>query len=131
VAYLYQSHMLVEGTPAELVARPDVTPAGMRRVEAECERGVAALMGHAQKLPYVHDVTIFGNALHLLIDAGVPDERIADDLRREACVAVAVRAITASLEDVFVRLTRLAAQRNGSAATHTPAAAAAARGGGG
>ncbi len=128
VAYLYLSHMLVEGSPAELVARPEVTPPGTRRVEAECAQGVAAVMGRARQLPYVQDVTIFGNALHLLVDAAVADGRIADDLRAgagAARAAVAVRAIGASLEDVFVRLTRLQSQRNGDGAAGGGAAAGA------
>src|SRR5512132_4189236 len=68
VGYLYLSRMLVQGKPNELTKRPEVTPAGMRRVEADCEQGAAAVMGRAQSLPYVDDVTIFGNALHLLVD---------------------------------------------------------------
>jgi ABC-type multidrug transport system ATPase subunit len=112
VGYLYLSKMLVAGRPAELTRLPEVTPAGMRRVEAECEEGVAAVMGRARALPYVEDVTIFGNALHLLVSADVPDKRIADDLQSAAHAAVRIRPIEPSLEDVFVRLTKLqAAQR--------------------
>ena len=48
-------------------------------------------MGRARELPYVDDVTIFGNALHLLVRKDVSDERIARDLEsgrrraRDAC----------------------------------------------
>lgn len=107
VGYLYLSRMLVEGKPSELTTLPDVTPAGTRRVEAECERGAAAVMGHAHSLPYVEDVTIFGNALHLLTDAGISDETIAGDLEKASRTKVTIRPIEASLEDVFVRLTRI------------------------
>jgi len=107
VGYLYMSRLLVMGTPAQLVALPEVTPAGMRRVEAECAQGVAAVMGHARDLPYVEDVTIFGTALHLLIDAAVPDARISRDLEAAARLTVRTRPIDAALEDVFVRLTKL------------------------
>ena len=107
VGYLYLSKMLVSGKPDELMRLPEVTPSGMRRVEAECRQGVAAVMGRARELPYVDDATIFGNALHLLVEEGIPDERIARDLEDASGAPVAVRPIAATLEDVFVRLTRL------------------------
>jgi len=114
VGYLYLSHMLVEGRPTELTELPEVTPAGMRRVVAECEQGAAAVMSRTRALAYVEEVTIFGNALHLLVRAEVTDEEIARDLEEAAHSPVHVRPIAASLEDVFVRLTRL--QTNGSQA---------------
>jgi ABC-type multidrug transport system ATPase subunit len=111
VGYLYMSRMLVSGRPDELTRLPEVTPEGTRRVEAECEQGAAAVMGHARSLDYVEDVTIFGNALHLLVRADVPDERIARDLEEAAHAAVRIRPIEPSLEDVFVRLTKIQAAR--------------------
>ena len=107
VGYLYLSKMLVEGDPKDLTRLPEVTPAGTRRVEAECEAGVAAVMQHARELPYVEDLTIFGNSLHLLVRDDVADERMARDLEASAGAAVTVRPIDASLEDVFVRLTEI------------------------
>lgn len=107
VGYLYLSHMLVEGKPDELTDLPEVTPAGMRRVEAECDEGAAAVMGIARQRPYVEEVTIFGNALHLLVTSEATDEEIAADLSERAGTGVQIRPIAASLEDVFVRLTRL------------------------
>jgi ABC-type multidrug transport system ATPase subunit len=118
VGYLYLSRMLVQGRPDELTRLPEVTPAGMRRVEAQCETGAAAVMGRARSLPYVDDVTIFGNALHLLVTGDVADARIAADLEPAAGAAVHVRPIEPSLEDVFVRLTRIQAglrERKGAA----------------
>jgi ABC-type multidrug transport system ATPase subunit len=124
VAYLYLSKLLVSGRPDELLALPAVTPAGMRRVEAACERGAAAVMSAARRLPYVDDVTIFGNALHLLLRVGVDDATVAADLGRASGARVDVRPIAPALEDVFVRLTRLQqeARHNDSA---TPADAGA------
>jgi ABC-type multidrug transport system ATPase subunit len=115
VGYLYLSKMLVEGDPKDLTRLPEVTPAGTRRVEAECEAGVAAVMQHARNLPYVEDLTIFGNSLHVLVRADVPDERIARDLEASAGAAVAIRPIAASLEDVFVRLTDIEKAKRGAA----------------
>ena len=123
VAYLYLSKLLVVGKPDELTRLPEVTPEGTRRVEAECPEGAAAFIGRARGFPYVKDVTIFGNSLHLLVDASVGNERIERDLSESAHVAVTIRPIAANLEDVFVRLTRLQAE----AATAAPAAARAGR----
>jgi drug efflux transport system ATP-binding protein len=113
VAYLYLSRLLVAGKPSDLVGLPEVTPAGLRRVLADCAQGAAAVMGESRALPYVDDVTIFGNALHLLVREGVGDEQIAADLGRAARAPVLVRPIGPSLEDVFVRLTRLQTAGNG------------------
>ncbi|HEY7369672.1 MAG TPA: ABC transporter ATP-binding protein [Thermoanaerobaculia bacterium] len=120
VGYLYYGRMLVEGDPADLTRLPEITPAGTRRVEADCERGAAAVMGHARQLPYVEDVTIFGNALHLLVRAEVPDARIATDLEATARARVVIRPIEASLEDVFVRLTRLESEKRPVAVEGAP-----------
>jgi ABC-type multidrug transport system ATPase subunit len=121
VAYLYLSKKLVEGDPADLTRLPEITPEGTRRVEADCERGAAAVMGYARKLPYVEDVTIFGNALHLLVQAAVKDEEIARDLETEARARVSIRPIDASLEDVFVRLTRIQSEQRGEIPAAAPA----------
>jgi len=115
VAYLYLSKMLVEGSPDALTRLPEVTPEGTRRVEAACEQGVAAFMSGARALPYVVDVTIFGNSLHLLVRSEIPEATIRRDLQQAAGAPVAIRPIEASLEDVFVRLTRLQIEQRGEA----------------
>jgi ABC-type multidrug transport system ATPase subunit len=107
VGYIYLSRMLAEGRPADLTRLPEVTPQGTRRVEAECEQGAAAVMGRTRDLPYVLEVTIFGNALHLLVRDEVSNAEIERDLEAAAKAPVHIRPIEASLEDVFVRLTRL------------------------
>jgi ABC-type multidrug transport system ATPase subunit len=109
VGYLYLSKMLASGRPSDLVQLPEVTPPGMRRVEADCAEGTAALMGEVRRLPYVEDVTIFGNALHLLVDASVPESTIEAALAQEGAHQITIRPIEPSLEDVFVRLTRIQA----------------------
>jgi ABC-type multidrug transport system ATPase subunit len=121
VGYLYLSRMLVEGKPDDLTELPEVTPPGSRRVEAECEGGAATVMSKARALPYVEEVTIFGNSLHLLVDASHDDARIAAELSAAAGAPVEVRPIAPSLEDVFVRLTRL--QTEAAADKENPAAA--------
>jgi ABC-type multidrug transport system ATPase subunit len=122
VGYLYLSRMLVEGTPDELTRLPEITPPGTRRVEAVCASGVAAVMTHARALPYVEDLTIFGNALHILVRNEVSDAQVAEDLRKATGVEVEIRPIAASLEDVFVRLTRVQIERRGDVPEAAPAA---------
>ncbi|MCU1350348.1 MAG: transporter, binding protein [Acidobacteria bacterium] len=118
VAYLYLSKLIVSGRPDMLKKLPEVTPPGTRRVQAECSEGVAALMTSARTLEYVKAATIFGTALHLLIDDSVRDEQLARDLESFGAGKVTVSPIDPSLEDVFVRLTEtrgreLEAQRAG------------------
>jgi ABC-type multidrug transport system ATPase subunit len=105
VAYLYMSKLIVSGRPGELKLLPDVTPEGMRRVEAQASEGVAALMASARTLKYVQAATIFGTSLHLLVDSDVTDQKIDDDLEAFGLGQVSVSEIAPSLEDVFVRLT--------------------------
>jgi ABC-type multidrug transport system ATPase subunit len=121
VAYLYLSRLLALGRPDELTRLPEITPAGTRRVEAACAAGVAAVMAAATQLPEVRDVTIFGNALHLLVDQKISDGELDQRLERATGTTVSVREISPTLEDVFVRLTAIQAARNGGA---TAAAAA-------
>jgi ABC-type multidrug transport system ATPase subunit len=110
VAYLYLSRLIVSGHPSTLKELPNVTPEGMRRVEAECSEGVATLMTSARTLPYVQNSTIFGTSLHLLVDETVSNRQIDDDLEAFGISSVVVRDIAPSLEDVFVRLTELEAK---------------------
>jgi ABC-type multidrug transport system ATPase subunit len=110
VAYLYQSRLIVSGRPADLKRLPEVTPEGTRRVQAECTEGVAALMTSARTLQYVKAATIFGTALHLLIDANVSNETLKSDLESFGAGRVVVSPIDPSLEDVFVRLTEVRAR---------------------
>ena len=109
VAYLYLSQLIVGGHPQKLKQLPDVTPPGLRRVEAECSEGVASLMTSARTLPYVRASTIFGTSLHLLVDESVSNQKIDDDLEAFGISSVVVRDIEPTLEDVFVRLTEVRA----------------------
>jgi ABC-type multidrug transport system ATPase subunit len=105
VAYLYLSRLIVSGHPEELKKLPEVTPEGTRRVQAECQEGVAALMASARTLRYVRDATIFGTSLHLLVDKDVGNAKIDDDLEAFGVTNVTISEIAPTLEDVFVRLT--------------------------
>jgi hypothetical protein len=103
------SKLLVEGEPEHLLALPEITPPGMRRVEVAIEGSAAQVMRQARSLPYVEEATIFGNSIHLLIPDSVLDDNVARDLAAGG-TPVAIRSIQPSLEDVFVRLTGLQAE---------------------
>jgi ABC-type multidrug transport system ATPase subunit len=105
VAYLYMARLIVVGRPDALKQLPEVTPEGMRRIEAASSEGVAKLMISARSLPYVRAATIFGIALHLLIDANISNDKVKSDLEGFGLGDIQVNPIEASLEDVFVRLT--------------------------
>jgi ABC-type multidrug transport system ATPase subunit len=105
VAYLYLSRLIVTGRPEQLKQLPEVTPAGMRRVQAEGSESVATLMMSARALQYIRAATIFGTSLHLLIASDIDDARLKHDLENLGHGSVNVSPIEPSLEDVFVRLT--------------------------
>ncbi len=106
VAYLFDSRLLVLGQPGELKALPEVTPAGTRRLELQVKdpaRHVRAL----RRVEGVRDATLFGQAVHLLVDDSADEERLLAAIDSPSD-QVRVRSIPPSLEDVFVTLTHSA-----------------------
>jgi ABC-2 type transport system ATP-binding protein len=98
VGYIYQSRLLAVGTPAELKRWPGVTPPGARRLEI-VGPDVAGLLERLRDRPGVRQATIFGQAVHALVDRDrTPQELGIADLD--------VRETEPSLEDVFVALSR-------------------------
>ena len=63
-------------------------------------------MRHLGQLPFVRDATAFGDTLHVLAEAGA-GEMLRRDLEQSGYASPEVREIPATLEDVFVTLTRL------------------------
>jgi ABC-2 type transport system ATP-binding protein len=98
VGYLYLAKLLAIGTPAELKRWEGVTPRGTRRLEI-MGRDVGAILERLRNRPGVHSATIFGQAVHALVDA----DRSIHDLGLDD---VEVRETEPSLEDVFVSLSR-------------------------
>jgi ABC-type multidrug transport system ATPase subunit len=112
VGYLFLSKLIALGRPQDLKAQPDVTPAGSRRIEIVCSDATAAL-ARARKVQQVHDVTLFANTLHVLLDEEVDPESLLRKVApgdREA----SSRPVAATLEDVFVQLTRAQVRREQS-----------------
>ena len=98
VGYLYLSRLLTVGTPQELKALPAVTPPGTRRLEI-LGRDAPELLAWLQDQPGVCEATIFGEAIHALVE----DAFDTGELERRG---VSVRTAAAGLEDVFVTLSR-------------------------
>src|SRR5262249_45561658 len=98
VGYLYLGRLLAVGAPAELQALPAVTPPGTRRLGL-VGGGPAALLARLRGRGGVREATIFGQAVHALVDEDAGPERLGLD-------GVTARPAEATLEDVFVTLAR-------------------------
>lgn len=98
VGYLYLAKLLALGTPAELKQWEGVTPEGTRRLEI-LGPDVGHLLERLRHRPGVRQATIFGQAVHALVDS----DRSLEELGVED---VEVHETEPSLEDVFVALSR-------------------------
>jgi ABC-type multidrug transport system ATPase subunit len=98
VGYLHLSKLLVVGTPEELKALPNVTPAGKKRVEI-AGPNIAALLTRLKGRPNVQEATIFGQAIRALVDE-------SDTLADISGPGIEVRATEPNLEDVFVTMAK-------------------------
>ena len=98
VGYIHLGDLLAVGTPEELKRLPLITPPGTHRLEI-FGPNAAALLEHLRKLPGVREATIFGQAVHALVESHLS----ARDLGLEQ---LTVRETGPSLEDVFVTLAR-------------------------
>jgi drug efflux transport system ATP-binding protein len=112
VVLMHAGRVVADGTPAAL---RDRLPGRIVEVVAASRAAVQAAVA---PLPELADATVFGASVHvrLLIDGGA-DERVRAALETAGIVPDEVRATRASLEDVFLHLTRSAgADTRGEAA---------------
>ncbi len=104
LGYIYYSKLIVYGTPAELKRLPDVTPSGAVRLEVRVP-AVAQAMRMLNQHDFVLDATIFADVLHVLAAEG-SEGRLVDALDAAGFTGAQIKEIPATLEDVFVTLTR-------------------------
>jgi ABC-type multidrug transport system ATPase subunit len=110
VGYLYMSKLMVTGAPSTLKALPSINTPGTRRVEVDAAQTAPAL-AWLQRRPYCRGATIFGQAIHAVVDAAMAEGEIVEDLHHAGFGDASVRDIAPSLEDVFVALAEQAAAR--------------------
>jgi ABC-type multidrug transport system ATPase subunit len=109
VGYLYLSRLLVTGTPEQLKNMPEVRRSDARYLEIET-RDTARALASLNRQEYCERATIFGQAVHAVIDRRISDGELLARLRLLGFPQASVREITPSLEDVFVMLTERASE---------------------
>ncbi len=109
IGYLYASHLMVCGDPEDLKQRDDVTPPGTLRWELTLGNPTSQL-AKVRAQPDVIDATLFGDSIHALVRDSLSENELRQALDDST---LEVRPITASLEDVFVTLTRAQARKPG------------------
>ena len=110
VGYLYNSKLLVNGSPEDLKSLPVINDPEMRRIEIETRHPARAL-SFLRTRPWCRSATIFGQSIHAVVERTTQDEDIARELREAGFVQAVLRDVGATLEDVFVNLTEDAARR--------------------
>ncbi len=110
VAYVYLARLIAEGTPSELKARADITPAGERWLELACPSPTRVLAS-LRALAGVRDATIFGETRHLRVADSWDESAARALMAAEAPGGWSMRQVAPSLEDVFVTLTRREAEK--------------------
>jgi ABC-type multidrug transport system ATPase subunit len=105
VGYIYNSKLITCGEPDDLKQLPDVTPADGKWVEVICPNTTVAL-GELKRADYVISATIFGQSIHLLMQASEPLDSIHKTLAKIGITDAETTPARPSLEDVFVTLTK-------------------------
>ncbi len=105
VGYIYNSRLIVSGGPDELKQVREVVGQDNQRYEIAC-RPLVASFNIIKAIEYVEDVTIFGQALHVVVPAHINEHQLRHDLHSAGIALQSIRPIEPSLEDVFVTLTK-------------------------
>ena len=99
-ALINQGRLIAIGSPAELKHKA----LGGELLLVECE-ALGAVLAALQQAPGVKDCSVFGSALHVLVDdAARARAELPGYLAAQGLQITRIAPISASLEDVFVRL---------------------------
>lgn len=104
VGYIYLSKLIVCGLPRKLRDLPEVRPPGTRWLSVECDQATRAYV-RLRDAARVRRATIFGQALHLLVDDALDGGQLQRLLAQDAIEVTRLIEVEPSLEDVFVALT--------------------------
>jgi len=104
VGYIHMSKLVVCGEPDDLKQLPVVNPPGTRRIDVTCDHVTTGLQA-VRRLPGVRATTVFGQTMHVLVEAGMSEQTIRAKLAEAEIPQADIRPIAPSLEDVFVALT--------------------------
>ncbi len=116
VGYLYASKLITCGDPAQLKELEIVHPPNTRWLRIDCDHSTRAYV-LLRNAPGVRRATIYGQSLHLLVDADVANEQLVERLRGAGIGVARTLDVEPSLEDVFVSLTQKYANESGSGST--------------
>ena len=105
VGYIDMAKLVVCGVPDDLKTMPAVNPPGTKRLEVTCDHVTVGLQA-IRRLPGVKTATVFGQSMHLLVEEGMSEQLIRDELAKANISQADIRPIAPSLEDVFVALTK-------------------------
>jgi len=114
VALLHEGAVMALDEPATLQS---ALPGIMLEVSAE---GARPPIDALSRLPGVDDVQLFGDRAHVRLsgESGDAVERVATGLKEAGIAAATVRAVPASLEDVFIHLVTRAGHPDGGRPVH-------------
>lgn len=104
IAFMYEGRLLAFDTPGQL---REASPNQYAEVRCSNQREARLAL---QKMPEVEGVEVFGDRLHVSLKAGVESQTIAQALGQAGFQCDEVAAVRASLEDIFMELTRREAQ---------------------
>ena len=111
VGYIYMAKLIVCGEPDDLKKMPEVSPPGTRRLDVTCDHLTTALRA-MRELEGVQSATVFGQSMHLLVEASVRRAEIDAKLHEVGIASAEIHEIGPSLEDVFVSLSAKHAEEN-------------------
>ena len=105
LGYIYRSKLIANGTLEALLRHPSVQEDGYKRVHIKA-KPIAKALDVLKQCSMVRDATIFGRGVHVVLEETMTYETISALLAKSGVVCEKVEEIEASLEDVFVALTK-------------------------